>query len=86
MSNADKLFEELGYCKIHCAEGFFFYNADKDKAVMFNLSKKTWRVYDYETGKTRGYGDELLKAILKKELEMKWLTQKEYELEMESVV
>lgn len=77
--NAKNLFNELGYSKIWCNEGFYYYNSTNNKTVLFNLKEKQWKVYDYDTLEYRGYGEELLEAILLQQFELKWLTLKEYE-------
>lgn len=82
MSKADEMFEELDYIKIHCKEGFFWHNNENNKVVLFNLNKHEWSVYDYDTEKSLGYGDKLLKAILQQELELKWINKKEYDAEL----
>ena len=83
--NADNLFSELNYYKIFYENGFFWHNPKTDKCVSFNLKNKEWQVYDYNTGEIRGYGDELLKAILLQELELDWLSWKEYQGELKSI-
>lgn len=83
--NVDNLFSKLNYYKIFCDNGFFWHNHENDKCVLFNLKKKEWSVYDYDTGESRGYGDELLKAILLQELELNWLSWKEYKGELKSI-
>lgn len=70
--NPENSFAKLGYSKIWCEEGFYYYNSINNKTVLFNLKKKEWSVYDYDTLETRGYGDELLKAILLQEFELNW--------------
>ena len=74
MSEADKLFEELGYVKIIqdvIYEGFWeeYYNADMDKTISFNLTGKIVDITDDE-------GCEItmqeLKAINKKCEEFGW--------------
>ncbi|MCI8617558.1 MAG: hypothetical protein HFJ60_04865 [Clostridia bacterium] len=80
---AKNLFIKLGYSKIWCEEGFYYYNSINNKVVLFNLKEKKWSVYDYDTLEIRGYGDELLKAILLQEFELNWLTWKEYKGELE---
>ena len=83
--NADNLFSELNYYKIFYEKGFFWHNHETDKCVSFNLKDKEWNVYDYDTGELRGYGDKLLKAILLQELELNWLSWKEYQAELKSI-
>jgi len=82
LSEADKMFEELGYKRVSCIEGFFFYNGENNKTVLFDLYKKEWSVYDYDTLEPRGYGDKLLKAILKQELQLKWINIEDYKGEI----
>ncbi len=83
--SADNLFSNLNYYKIFYENGFFWHNHETDKCVSFNLKKKEWEVYDYDTGESRQYGDELLKAILLQELELNWLSWKEYKAELQSI-
>lgn len=80
--DAENLFINLGYFKIWNENGFFYYNPKDDKVIEFNLKQKVWAVYDYETSELRGYGNELLKAILLQEFELNWLTWKEYQEEL----
>lgn len=84
-NSAENLFIKLGYSKIWCNEGFYYYNSRNNKAVLFNLKGKEWSVYDYDTLEQRGYGNDLLKAILLQEFELNWLTWKEYKGELENV-
>lgn len=83
--NAENSFIKLKYSKIWCQEGFYWYNSVNNKVVLFNLKKKQWSVYDFDTLEPRGYGNELLKAILLQEFELNWLTWKEYKKELEYV-
>lgn len=83
--NAKNLFIKLGYSKIWCKEGFYYYNSNNNKVILFNLKTKQWSVYDYDTLETRGYGDELLRVILLQEFELNWLTYKEYKGELKSI-
>ena len=80
--SAENLFEKLNYGKIWCDNGFFYFNPKDNKTVLFDLKKKEWSVYDYDTLEPRGYGNELLKAILLQEFELNWLTYKEYKAEL----
>lgn len=82
MSEADKMFEELNYFRVSCIEGFYYYNSKNNKTVLFDLYKKEWSVYDYDTLEPRGYGDKLLSAILKQELQLKWIKFEDYEEEI----
>ncbi len=83
-TNAENLFIKLGYSKIWCNEGFYYYNSNNNKVILFNLKEKQWSVYDYDTLETRGYGDEELKAILLQEFEENWLSWKEYQGELKT--
>lgn len=83
--NAENSFIKLGFSKIWTKDGFFFYNSNNNKAVLFNLKKKEWSVYDFDTLEPRGYGDELLKSILLQEFELNWLTWKEYQGELSRI-
>ena len=82
---ADEMFEELGYTKIYCEDGFFYYKAKNNKTILFNLKNKEWSVYDFDTLESRGYGDEELKAILLQEFELNWLKWKEYQGELSCI-
>lgn len=83
--SAENLFINLGYSKIWTKQGFFYYNPTNNKVVLFNLKKKEWSVYDFDTLESRGYGDEELKAILLQEFELNWLSWKEYKGELENI-
>lgn len=83
--NAENLFEKLNYGKIFCEEGFYYFNPKNDKTVLFDLKNEKWFVYDYVTLEMRNYGNELLKAILLQELELNWITYKEYKLKLENI-
>lgn len=83
--NAENLFEKLNYGKIFCEEGFYYFNPKNDKKVLFDLKNKKCFVYDYVTLEMRNYGNELLKAILLQELELNWITYKEYKLKLENI-
>lgn len=82
---ADEMFEELGYSKIWCEDGFFYYKEKNNKAILFNLKKKEWNVYDYDTEELRGCGEEELKAIFLQEYELNWLNWKEYQAELKCI-
>lgn len=47
--SAENLFIKLGYSKIWTDNGFFYYNSNNNKVVLFNLKKKEWSVYDFDT-------------------------------------
>lgn len=79
---AENMFIKLGYTKIYYEDGFFYYNNKNDKVIAFNLKKKEFSVYDYDTGETRGYGNEELKAILFQEQELGWISWKDYKSEL----
>ena len=83
--NAENSFIKLKYSKIWCEEGFYYYNSTNNKVILFDLKKKQWSVYDYDTLETRGYGDEELKAILMQEWELDWLSWKEYQGELKCI-
>lgn len=83
--NAENLFIKLKYSKIWTNNGFFYYNSTNNKAVLFNLKNKEWSVYDFDTLESRGYGDEELKAILLQELELNWISWKEYKEELSCI-
>ena len=75
MSEADKLFEELGYVKIIqdvIYEGFWeeYYNADMGKTISFNLTDKIVDITDDEEW---GITMQELKAINMKCEELKWI-------------
>lgn len=82
---ADEMFKELGYTKIYCEDGFFYYKAKNNKTILFNLKNKEWSVYDYDTAEQRGYGNKELEAILLKEYELGWLNWKNYKLELNNI-
>nr|DAJ80927.1 MAG TPA: hypothetical protein [Bacteriophage sp.] len=83
--SAENLFIKLGYSKIWTDNGFFYYNSNNNKVVLFNLKKKEWSVYDFDTLESRGYGDEELKAILLQEFELNWIKWKEYQGELSCI-
>lgn len=83
--NAEKLFNKLNFNKIYCDVGFFYFNSEYNKVVLFDLKNIEWSVYDYDTLELRGYGNELLKAILLQELELNWLTYEEYKGELDFI-
>lgn len=83
--SAENLFIKLGYSKIWTEQGFFYHKPTNNKVVLFNLKKKEWSVYDFDTLESRGYGDEELKAILLQEFELNWLSWKEYKGELEKI-
>lgn len=75
VSQADKLFEDLGYEKIKqdvIYEGFWeeYYNADRDKTISFNLTGQIVYITDNEEW---GITMQELKAINKKCEELKWI-------------
>lgn len=76
MKTADEMFEELGYTKIWCEDGFFFHNNQKDKVIAFNLPKKEWSVYDYDTAEPREYENKELEAISFQGYELGWLNRR----------
>lgn len=82
---ADDMFKELGYTKIYCEDGFFYYKAKNNKTILFNLKNKEWSVYDYDTAEQRGYGNKELEAILLQEYELGWLNWKNYKLELNNI-
>ena len=82
---ADELFKELGYKKIYCEDGFFYYKAKNNKTILFNLKNKEWSVYDYDTAEQRGYGNKEFEAILLQEYELGWLNWKNYKLELNNI-
>lgn len=83
--DAENLFIKLDFFKIYNENGFFYYNPKDNKVVEFNLKEKLWSVYDYDSLELRGYGNELLKAILLQELELNWINYKEYKGELEYI-
>ena len=85
IEKAENLFNKLGYSKIWCNEGFFYFNSDKNKCVLFDIKKKEWSVYDYDTLESRGYSDELLNAIFLQEYELNWLSYEQYQIELKSI-
>ena len=82
---ADEMFKELGYTKIYCEDGFFYYKAKNNKTILFNLKNKEWSVYDYDTAEQRGYGNKEFEAILLQEYELGWLNWENYKLELNNI-
>mgnify|MGYP004502060965 CR=1 FL=1 len=83
--SAENSFIKLGYSKIWCEDGFFYYKEKNNKTILFNLKKKEWKIYDYDTEELRGYGEEELKAIFLQEYELNWLNWKEYQAELKCI-
>lgn len=73
MSEADEVFQNLGYIKAHDENFIYYNNLKNDSVIEFNLVKKVIRAYDWED-ETLGYGIELeeLQAIVKKAKELGW--------------
>lgn len=82
--SSENMFIKLGYSKIWYEDGFFYYKEKNNKAIAFDLKKKEWSVYDYDTEETRKYGDEELKAILFQEYELGWINTENFGMEFEN--
>ena len=72
MSEADKMFEELGYIYITCEDGFFYHNPMSDSVIHFDIIKKRISCYSYDTGLANGIELDELQAINAKVKELGW--------------
>ena len=73
MSKADDMFKELGYCLIHCEDGFFYYNSINNNAIHFDKVKERITCYDYDTCLANAIELVELQAINEKCKELGWI-------------